>query len=170
MPNTYQRTTSVPAMGRFAAVHFASPASLALRFGKSPAGLPARHLEDHARLAQAALSAHDALLDGRLGHERRARSPGVSIRRAGGVSAPPRFGREDRVAGNENEAQEIVADMIVERCVEVWWLVVLDLELVAELGVLAAGKLGAAEEIDRAMLCCGHQPWAGLLASPLPEP
>ena len=38
MPNTYQRTTSVPAMGRFAAVHFASPVSLALRFGKSPAG------------------------------------------------------------------------------------------------------------------------------------
>ena len=43
MPNTYQRTTSVLAMGRFAAVHFASPVSLALRFGKSPAGQRGAH-------------------------------------------------------------------------------------------------------------------------------
>jgi len=82
------------------------------------------------------------------------------------VSAPLLFGREDRVAGNENEAQEIVADMIVERCVEVWRRVLLDLELVAELGVLAAGKLGAAEEIDRTMLCGGHSHAPGLSGIP----
>ena len=38
MPNTYQSTTSVFSMGRFAAVQTGRPVSCSLRFGKSPQG------------------------------------------------------------------------------------------------------------------------------------
>jgi hypothetical protein len=60
------------------------------------------------------------------------------------------------VAGDEDEAEEIVVDMIVERRLEVWRCVLLDLKLVTELGVLAVGEFVAPEEIDCPMLGGGH--------------
>ena len=38
MPNTYQSTTSVFSMDRFASVHAGRPESCSLRLGKSPQG------------------------------------------------------------------------------------------------------------------------------------
>src|SRR5262249_30683294 len=132
--------------------------------------LAARHLERHARLAQGALSAHDALLDGRLRHEEGA---GNLLRGQSAQQAErqrrARLWREDRVAGDEDEAEEIVAN-VVERRVEVWRCVLLDLQLVTELGVLAVGELVAAEEIDRPMLGGGHQPGARLFGHAWPGP
>ena len=128
--------------------------------------LPAWHLEGYARLAQGALGAHDALLDGRLRHEEGARDllRGQSAEQAKRERGA-RLGREDRVAGDEDEAEQIVADMIVERRVEIGRPLLLDLELVAELGVLAMGERVAAEEIDRPMLGGGHEPGTGLLGN-----
>ena len=57
----------------------------------------------------------------------------------------PRLGREHRMAGDEHEAQQIVADVVVERGVEIGHgHLLLGLELVAELLVLALEQLSGA--------------------------
>jgi hypothetical protein len=66
------------------------------------------------------------------------------------------------MAGNEDEAKEIVADLVVERCVEIRRRF-LHRELAAELFMLAFQELVAPEVIDRTMLRGGHEPGARLL-------
>ena len=57
------------------------------------------------------------------------------------------------MAGSEHEAQEIVANMIVERGIEIGLRrLLLDLKLVTELLMFSFEQLVAAEEIDRSML------------------
>ena len=80
----------------------------------------ARHFERHALIAQRPLGTNDALLDGRLGKEE---GPGDLF---GGQAAEQaqrqrrlRLGRQDRVAGDENETEQIVAELVVERCIEI---------------------------------------------------
>ncbi len=68
------------------------------------------------------------------------------------------------MAGGEHQPQQVVADVVVERGVEVGHLrLAFRGQLVAELGVLAVDQLGAAEAVDRAVLGGGHQPGAGLV-------
>jgi hypothetical protein len=65
------------------------------------------------------------------------------------------------MTGYEYEAQEVVADVIVDRGLEIRrGQLLLDLELATELLVLALEPLVAAEEIDRTMLRGGHEPGA----------
>src|SRR5712692_8821981 len=79
-----------------------------------------RNLEGHARLAEGPLRPDDALGDGGLRHEE------GPCDLAGGKTAQQvqreryaRVRREDRMAGDENEPQEIVADVLVNRSLEV---------------------------------------------------
>ena len=61
------------------------------------------------------------------------------------------------MAGGEHETQEIVADIIVERGIEIGLRrLLLDLKLVTELLMFAFEQLVAAEEIDRSMLRARH--------------
>ena len=109
--------------------------------GREPGGqrLAARHLERHPRLGQGALGAHDSLGHRGLGHEER---PG-DLRRGEPAQQPERqcdsgVGREHRMAGREHEPQQVVADVVVERGVEISHRrLLLRLQLVAELLVLA---------------------------------
>jgi hypothetical protein len=64
------------------------------------------------------------------------------------------------MAGNEDEAKEIVADLVVERCVEVRRDRFLHRELAAELFMLTFEELVPAELIDRTVLRGCHQPGA----------
>jgi hypothetical protein len=85
---------------------------------------------------------------------------------SGGVNPPsqakgerrPRLRRQDRVAGNEDEAQQIVADLIVEGFVEIRRCLFLKFQLVAELYVFAVKELIAPEGVDCPMLCRHHEP------------
>ena len=107
----------------------------------------ARHLERHLRLGQRALGADDALGDGRLGDEEGA---GDLVGRQAAEQAQrqrdPRLGGQHRVAGDEHQAQQVVADVVVQGRVEVRRRPRCDLELAAELLVLAAesARCGAA--------------------------
>ena len=65
------------------------------------------------------------------------------------------------MAGDEDQAQQVVADVVVERGVEVGRRrSLLRLELVAELLVLALEQLVAAQLVDGAVLRGRHQPGA----------
>src|SRR5205823_6132445 len=68
------------------------------------------------------------------------------------------LGREHRIAGDEHEAQQVVADGIVDCGVEIRPPVPTDLDLVPELLVLTVEHLAAAQLVDRAMLRGGHEP------------
>ena len=68
------------------------------------------------------------------------------------------------MAGGEDQAQQVVADVVVERGVKVGrCCFAVDFELVAQLRVLALHELGAAQAVDGAMLGRRHQPGAGLV-------
>src|SRR5439155_24354805 len=61
----------------------------------------------------------------------------------------------------EHEAQEVIADVIVDRGGEIWrGHLELGLDLTTELLLLAREPFSAAQEVDRAMLRGGHEPGA----------
>src|SRR5207253_10224423 len=65
---------------------------------------------------------------------------------------------------DEHEAQEVVADLIIDRSVEVGRGALLQvLELVTKLLMLALDQLVAAQTIDRSMLRGGHEPGARIV-------
>ncbi len=70
--------------------------------------------------------------------------------------------RQDRMARHEDEAEEIVADVFVDRGVQVVRIPIPP-EVASQLAVLAFERLAAADEIDRAMLRGRHQPRSRLL-------
>ena len=125
----------------------------------------ARDLERNARLGQRALGADDALRDGRLRHQKRARDlVGGQAAEQAQRQRDPRLGREHRMARGEHQPQQIVADVVVDRLVDVLQRrFLLGLELAAELFVLALRELAAAQPVDRAVLGGGHQPRARLV-------
>ncbi len=111
-------------------------------------------------LGECSLGANDALSDGRLGCEESARDfvGGESAEQAERESHA-RLGGENRVTGYEDEAQEVVADIIVERGIEIrHGHLLLRLKLATQLRVLKLETLVAPPEIDSAILGGGHQP------------
>src|SRR5262249_34211075 len=111
----------------------------------------ARDLERNALLRERALRADDALRDRRLGDEERARDlvrrePAEETERQRDAG----LGREDGMARDEDEAQEIVADGVVDGRVEVGGgELALQLELASELLVLPLDELRPPEAVDR---------------------
>ena len=94
---------------------------------------------------QRPLGADDALGDGRLGDEERARNlVGRQAAEQAQRERDARLGREHRMAGREHQAQQVVADVVIQGCVEIrHGRVLFRLELVAELLVLALEQLVA---------------------------
>ena len=113
-----------------------------------------RNLERHILLAQGPFGADDPLGDGRLGdQESTSDLVGRQASKQAQRERDARLGRKHRMAGGEHKAQEIVANSIVERGIEIGLRrLLLDLELVTELLVFSFEQLVAAEEIDRSML------------------
>jgi hypothetical protein len=65
------------------------------------------------------------------------------------------------MTGGENEAQEVVADILVDRGIEIRRaLSSTDLDLATQLLMLAFGELAPAKEIESAVLRRGHEPGA----------
>ena len=124
--------------------------------------VPARHLERDAFLRECLLCSDDALRDGRLGHEERAcdlvsgQTSEESQR-----ERDARLRRQHRVARGEDQPQQVIADVIVECGVEIGRRGVLrDLQLVAELLMLALEERTSAQLVDRPVLRRGHEPRA----------
>ena len=77
-------------------------------------------LEGHARFGEGSLGADDSLGDGRLRDEKRARDlVGRQTPEQAQRERNARLGREHRVTGDEHEAQEVVADIIVDSGIEI---------------------------------------------------
>ena len=126
----------------------------------SKLGTP-RDFEGHSLFGESALGADDALGDGRFRDEE-----GTCDLIGGETSEQAeseryaRLGRENGMTGGEDEAEEVVADVIVDCCVEIWHGHFLGDKLAAELLVLALEPRVAAEVIDGTMLGSGHEPGA----------
>jgi hypothetical protein len=127
--------------------------------------LAARHFEGDLLLGQRLLGPHDALGDGRLGHEEGARD----LLRGQAAEEPEgerdaSLGGEHRMAGDEHQAQEVVAHVLVDRGLQVRHGQFLpDLHLAAHLLQLAVAAPVAAQDVDGAALRGGHQPGARVL-------
>src|SRR5260370_25169068 len=72
------------------------------------------------------------------------------------------------MAGNEKQAEQIVAEILFVGSVEFGFKIchggfLLGVEFAAELFVFALEKFVAAKMIERAMLCGSHQPSAGIV-------
>src|SRR5438105_12817080 len=68
------------------------------------------------------------------------------------------------MTGGEHEAQQIVADVVIEGSIEVGHAhLLLRVELVSDLLVFALDSLAAAMHVDGAMLGGGHEPGAGVV-------
>ena len=134
---------------------------------REPGGelVSARHFEGDVRFGEGPLGADDSLRDGRLGDEKRARDlVGGQTAEQAKRERDARFGRENRMTGDEHEAKKIVAHVVVEGRVEIERRCMLPgLDLAAELFMLALEHLVPAEKVDRAMLGGGHEPRARIV-------
>ncbi len=119
------------------------------------------------RLGERPFRAHDPLRDRRHRNEECARDlvrrqPAEETQGERGTC----LGGEDRMAGDEHEAKQIVADGIVDRIVELVHIRLLPrFELTAELLMLAIEQSSAPNVIDRAMVRRGHEPGARIVGS-----
>src|SRR6185437_9153691 len=111
--------------------------------------LAARYFELYAMLGKGSLRPYDALRDRRLGQEKGARD---LHRRQSAEQAQrecdPGLGGERRMARHEDESEEIVAELIVERRVNVGTPIVV-VELAGDLLLLAIVQSAFPHEIDR---------------------
>jgi hypothetical protein len=132
----------------------------------------ARHFEANALLAQRAFGPHDTLRHRGLRHQKGARDflgrePADQPQRQRGAG----LRGQHRVAGGEDEPQQIIADVIVEGGIEVGLgCLARGLQLPAQLVVLALDQLAATQAIDGAMLGRRHQPGARLVRNPRLRP
>ena len=114
---------------------------------------------------------HDALRDGGLGDEVRARDFGG--RQAADESKRerhPGFGRQQRMTRDEDKAQQVVADVVVQRVhgrVESRraGFVLAGFELTSDFLVLAVEHLPAPKQVDGAMFGRRHEPGAGVVGN-----
>ena len=127
----------------------------------------AGNLEGNAGFAEGALGTDDALGDGRLWNEKGAGDFVCSEAAEKAESErDARFRRKNRVTGDEDEAKEIVANVVVESGFDLHrGGLLLDFEFAAELFVLAFEELVAAKMIDGAIFGSGHEPSAGIIGN-----
>ena len=125
----------------------------------------ARDLEWNMRLGERSLGAHDPLRDGCFRYNERARDlvGGETAEQTQG-ERDAGFGGENWVTRGEHESQQVVANVVVERCVEVGHAhLLLGVQLVPNLLVLALDALAAPVQVDGAVLGGGHEPGAGIV-------
>ncbi len=123
------------------------------------------NLERNLRFSKSALGAHDALGDGRLGDEEGTGDfiGGEAAEQTEGES-DARLGRKHRMTGREDQAKEVVSDVIIECSFEIrHGHLLTGLEFASELTMLKLEQFAAAQAIDSAMLRGGHQPGARIV-------
>ena len=134
----------------------------------------ARNFKGNLRLGESSLGAHDALCDGRLRDEIGARNfVGRQAAEQAQSERNLRLGREHGMTGDEYQAQQVIADIVVESSVEFFHLGLTRPDLAGtdllndafatEFLVLAVEPLVAAEVVDGAMFGGGHQPGARIV-------
>ena len=122
-----------------------------------------RHFEGHVRVSEGPLGPHDPLRDRRFRHEERTCDlVGSETAEQSQRERHACFGGEHRMARDEHESQQVVADVIVDCGVEVRRRFLPVVQLAAQLLVFALEQLVAAQVIDRAMLRGAHEPRAGI--------
>jgi len=116
------------------------------------------------RLGERTLGADNALRNRRLGDKECA---GDLIGRQSSKQAEcegkARFGREHRMAGREDEAQQIVANLVIDCGIEIRHGHLPNFEVAAQLLVLTIQQVVTGEVVDGAALCRGHQPRARIV-------
>jgi hypothetical protein len=119
-----------------------------------------RHFEGRARLGERPSGAHDALGHRRLRNEERPRD--LLDRQAAEQTQRernPAFGGKHGMTGREHQAQQIVADPVVEGGVGIRRRQLLpQLELASEFLMLEVEQLVPAQPVDRPILRGGHEP------------
>jgi len=124
--------------------------------------VPIGDLERDVRRGEGPFGPDDALGHGRL----RDKEGACDL---GGRQAPeqaqrqrdPGLGREDRVAGGDDEAEQVVFDPIVDRGVEIGRFAALPaLEVATDLLLLSLESPPAPHPVDRAVPGGGHEPGA----------
>src|SRR6266851_3231342 len=128
----------------------------------SGALLSARDLEHNAFLRQRPLGPDDPLGDGGFRHQEGARDLlGRQASQEAERQRDSRLGGEDRVARDEDQAQEVVADVVVDRGLEVRRGELLpDLHLAPQLLVLVLQPLAPPQQVDGLVLGGRHEPGA----------
>jgi len=128
-----------------------------------------RNLEGNARFGERAFGADDALGDGGFGDQEGASDflRGEAAKKAKS-ERDTRFGGKDRVTGNEDEAEKVVADVLVVGGVEIGFKIghggfLLGFEFATELFVFAFEDFVAAKVVHGAMLGGGHEPGTGIV-------
>ena len=121
---------------------------------------PCGHLERHLRRRQRLLGANDALRNRRLGHQKRAsdlvgRQAAQKAQRQRG----PCVDRQQRMAADEHQPEQVVADEVVGRGIHVGGCQLLvDQGVLAQLLLLALPGGSPAQLVDGAVLGGRHQP------------
>jgi hypothetical protein len=120
------------------------------------------NLEGDMRLGQGPFGADDALRDGRLRDKECARDLfGRQTPKQPKCERDARLGSQNRMTGYENEAEKIVAEVIIHRGFEIrHGYLLLECKLAAKLLMLAFEALVSAPEINGAMFRSGHEPGA----------
>ena len=124
-----------------------------------------RDFEGNARFGERALGANDALGNRWLRDQEGAR---YFLRSKAAEQTKckrdARFGGKHRVTGDEDQTEQVVANLVVLGNVEIrHGHILLGLELVAEFLVFAFKEFVPAKEINGAVLRSGHQPGAGIV-------
>ena len=123
-----------------------------------------RRLIGEPRFRQCLLGADDALSDRRLRHQKR---PGDLFRRQAADHPQgqryARLARNQRMTGREDQAQHFVADIVIERGVEIRHDLLVLLHLANDHLVFVVKHPAAAQVIERPTFSRCHQPRAGAL-------
>lgn len=119
-----------------------------------------RDLKGDPEGGEGALGTDDALRDGRLGDEERARDLlGAQAAEQPQRQRHPRLGGQRRVAGDEHQAEDVVAHLVVERRVDIGFGGVRPGgQLVGEPAVPLVEPFFAPQVVDGAALGDGHEP------------
>ena len=138
--------------------------------------IAARDFKGYARLGQGALGAHDALGHRGLGHQESAGDfMGAQAAQQLERQRQPRFGGKHRVTGGEDQAQQVVADLVLPGLAQRIHKIghnqrFLRLQLVADLLQLFAVHLLVPQVIQRTVFGHPHQPGAGIVRHTLARP
>ena len=126
---------------------------------------PARDFERDLLFGERPLGPDDSLRDRRFGHEERARDlVGREAAENAEGQRDARLARQNWMTAREDEAKQIVADVVVDRRVEIRrGRASFDLDLVTYLLTFAFERLLAANRVDRAVFRDRHQPRAWIL-------
>jgi len=125
--------------------------------------LPARKLKPDVCFGEGPLGADYALGDRRDRDQERPRDLlGRQAAEDAKGESDPRVLREDRMARHEDEAEEVVADFLFDRRIQVDTFM-RALDRASDLFLLALERLAPADQVDRPMLGRSHQPGARLL-------